>query len=751
MKKRVGVITVHKNTNYGANLQAYASCSYINDLGYDCEIIDYVPKSQEISNHLWTWIWEIWKNDSSKSIVRKVKLFVAILLLIPCRYTRLKRFAKFREKFCKISPSCSKEKDAIKLNYEAVVCGSDQIWNPLITDGVTPIYYGEIEGVKNRISYAASIGKECFSKEDEIKVSKLVKKIDYCSVREESSAKYIGKLSGKKVSCVCDPVFLLSKEKYEKISARAPMSEKYVLVYSIIPNTEMIEIARRYANENGMVLVEICASKNRRCSHKQLTDLGPREFLSYMQYADMIFTNSFHGTAFSIIFEREFYAIDNKSGGSRIVNLLNKAGLNNRLIAEYPADSSELIDYAVVKKQLESHIGESKEFLEKALNTEKKELIEKKCVGCGACEAICHIGAISLLPTNEGFLQSIVDSTKCVNCGRCQEVCPILNDSQMNDVKNVYGFKAENGIREKSASGGAFSALAEVVFQNKGVVWGVTQNDDFKIEHIKCDSSEEIRRLQGTKYVQSNMQDVFWNIEKDLNEGKTVLFSGTPCQVDAVKCFAKTKNIDSDRLYLVDIICHGVPSPKVYKDFIEWLAKQKKSKVNQYYFRNKNISWRGNSCYVVLENGENLKNDLYASAYMNLYYSNHITRTSCYTCKYTTTRRCSDLTIGDYWGIENACPEFEDNLGVSVVLVNTEKGRELFEKIQGNKCNGNIETLKQPQLSSSCLEPNNRDEFWKEYNQKGIQFVLKKHGGISVSLKSRLWNLKKQLEGIYKK
>lgn len=751
MKKRVGIITVHKNTNYGANLQAYASCKYINQLGYDCEIIDYVPKSQEIPNHLWRWLWEIWKNDSSKSPVRKIKLFVAILLSIPSRYMRLKRFATFRKKHCRISLPCLQAKDAAKLNCDVVVCGSDQIWNPIITDGVSPIYYGCIDGVKNRISFAASIGKERLNEEDEKKVADLVKKIDYCSVREESSANYVGSLSGKKVTCVCDPVFLLQKEAYEEIISKKTMKNPYVLIYSIVPNLEMVEIAKQYAQMKGIELVEISASKNRHYAHKQLTNLGPKEFLNYMRFADTIFTNSFHGTAFSIIFEREFFAIDNKHGGSRIVNLLNKAGLSNRMITECPNISQGAIDYVAVKHEMQNYIEESKEFLEKALNAEKKDAIGDKCVGCGACSAICHIDAISLFPNAEGFLQAFIDNSKCVDCGRCKKVCPILNDLQTNSIKEVLGFKAIDDVRKRSASGGAFPALADVVFENGGVVWGAIQNEDFSVEHIQCNSSDGLKNLQGTKYVQSDIQKAFIAIGNELKNGKKVLFSGTPCQVDAIRNFVKIKNIADENLYLVDIICHGVPSPKIYTEFIEWLKKQKKSKVKKYYFRNKEISWRGNSCLVVLENGEILKNDLYASAYMNLYYSNNITRPSCYSCKYTTIERCSDLTIGDYWGVENIQPEFEDKLGVSVVLVNTEKGKKLLEESQGSDCVGKLETLKQPQLSKSCAKPNGRELFWREYQEKGISYVIKKYGGIRISLKSKVWNLKKRLEGMLRR
>lgn len=746
-KEKIGIITVHRNTNYGANLQAYASCKYINQLGYDCEIIDYVPPIQDTSNHLSSWLYASWKNETSKNIVRRIKLFIALLISIPSKVKRLKNFAEFRKQFCKISLPCCDASDIEKHNYDTVVCGSDQIWNPTITGGVDPIFYGDIGGVKKRISYAASIGKERMCKKDEQLVKELVKEIDYCSLREEDSAEYIRKLSGKKVSCVCDPVFLLEKQDYEDSMSRRLISKPYVLVYSIISNTKMLSIAKKYAEKNGLKLVEICASKSRHSTHTQLTSLGPKEFLNCFQYANIIFTNSFHGTAFSIIMEKEFYSVDNKNGGSRIVNLLCKAELENRLISEYnEIDNNTSIEYNIVKTKIQSYVDDSKKFLQDALIAKKKKVIDTGCVGCSACQSICSLGAIKILPNKEGFLETCIDMEKCVNCGKCQTVCPAINEPLTSAIQNVFAFKAEDYLREKSASGGAFAALAKVIIDNGGVVWGAVQNTDFSVEHQSCDNFDDIDNIQGTKYVQSNLQNCYRELEEDLKKGKQILFSGTPCQIEAVKRYVQTKKLPVDNLYLVDIICHGVPSHKVYFDFINWLSKKKQSKVLKYFFRSKEISWRGNSCLVELENGRKLHNDLHASSFMNLYYSNYITREACYSCKYATIARNSDITIGDYWGIENLNSDFEDELGVSAVLVNTERGRILFDRVQGEKYLGDIATLKQPQLTHGCDRPVNRELFWKQYGDKGMDCVLNLYGGIRRNiLKEALYSIKQRL------
>ena len=360
---KVGIVTVHKNTNFGANLQAFALNRYINNLGYDCETIDYVPDDR--GNHLWSWLKLSWDGETNKSFKRKIKLGVALLLSMGWKHRRLKKFYKFRKKNIRLSPFCKTAADVDKLNFDTVVCGSDQIWNPAIINGVDPTYWGDIDGVKKRISYAASLGIKSYEPETEKKIAELVGAMDEVSLREEDSARYIASISGKKTSCVCDPVFLLNKNEYEDIVDKRKIKGNYVLVYSIISNPVMVKIAEKYAEERGLQLIEICQGKSKD-KHKQIIDCGPGEFLNLMYYADAVFTNSFHGTAFGIIFEKDLYSVNNKHGGSRIINLLQKAGISDRLIEDYPEKQSH-IDYSKVENNMKNYIGSSKEFLYKAL------------------------------------------------------------------------------------------------------------------------------------------------------------------------------------------------------------------------------------------------------------------------------------------------------------------------------------------------------------------------------------------------
>jgi coenzyme F420-reducing hydrogenase beta subunit len=223
---------------------------------------------------------------------------------------------------------------------------------------------------------------------------------------------------------------------------------------------------------------------------------------------------------------------------------------------------------------------------------------------------------------------------------------------------------------------------------------------------------------------------VFGSIEQDLLLNKKVLFSGTPCQVDAVNRYLDIKKTSKDNLFTVDIICHGVPSSKVFDEFILYLNKEFKSNVVLYKFRYKPISWRGNSCFAELENGKKIFDNKKLNVFMNLYYSSNITRESCYNCLYTTKERVSDLTISDYWGIEEVNKEFEDKLGVSMVIVNTTKGKNIFNKTQGDKVLTGEYPKKQPQLSTPQERPKTREEFWADFGKSDMKHIAKKYGGV---------------------
>jgi len=737
--KKIGIITIHNNVNYGANLQAFASNKFTRNLGYKSVIINYSPKTEFANSKLLSWLLVSWQNEPNKSLKRKFKLGIALLLSAPKKYRRLRNFRKFRKKYCNLSNTYKSAREISTVGFDTVVCGSDQIWNPDITDGINDIFFGDIGGVTKRISYAASMGKTEYSPFEAQKAIPLIKKLDYCSVREPDSADYLEKLVGRKVETVCDPVFLLNKSDYESLFKRRLIKQEYVLVYSIISNSKMLETAKKYATEHNLKLVEICANKDRHQKHSQKSHYGPIEFLNAIKYANTIFTNSFHGTAFSIIFEKPFFVFNNKHRGSRITNLIEKAGLCDYVIdEENPVLPTEKINFLTVNKNLESFISSSKEFLLNALSSTNKPLIEKNCIGCGACKTACRHDAIRITKDSKGFLKSYIDNQKCLNCNACYNICPALNTPATSKPTKTYAFKAPDRLRKNSTSGGAFAAFAETIINNGGSVYGASLDNDFKLYHKRIDKIEDIVLLQGTKYIQSDITYIFESLKTDITAGIPVLFSGTPCQIAAVKNYVTKERLNIENLYLCDIICHGVPSPKVFTEYIEWL--QNKQPFKKYFFRNKSISWRGDSSAIETSEAKLLHNQN-TSAFMNIYYSNNITCDACFECKYTNQERVSDITISDFWGVENINPNFEDTLGVSMVLTNTQKGEKLFSEIDGIKEISDISFAKQPQLHHPTSKPSSYEVFWNKYKNNGFRYAVKNFGIPKKTLKTIIYNL----------
>ena len=728
----IGIITLHRNTNYGANLQAFASCRFLNDHGIPCRVIDYLPPEQDWENHISGILSHVFQNEKRRDSLRLMKLTASLVFFSVHRSEKLRSFERFRAANIPLTQRCDSIEDVENLRLKTIVCGSDQIWNAEITEGIRDVYYGRVAGVEKRIAYAASVGGYHYPEAELEHVHKLIRGLDYCSAREENTRDYIESISGQVCEHVCDPVFLLDKDEFCAVASPRLVKEQYVLLYGVISNSTMSAAAQQYAREKGLQLIEIGGDGDPRVKHKQFAGAGPDGFLSAILYAQVVFTNSFHGAALSIVMEKDFFVFQNPHGGSRLSSLLETAGLSERIVSEKTGlrDYPSSIDYEPVRDRMKDFIQKSRDFLLNSVRAETKLLVGDACVGCGACEAVCGKDALRLVRNLEGFPYAVQNTSKCVNCNLCTKVCPTLESADLQPIQKVYAFKAADGYRINSTSGGAFSAAAECILQRAGVVYGAAMDGVWSVQHERAATEEELKNLRGVKYVQSDMSGCFEQIKQDLLAGRPVLFTGTPCQVSAVKNYSKICKLPTEKLYLVDIICHGVPSPRVFSDYIRWLEGRLGSKVQKYQFRDKRVSWRGNSASALLEDGRWVHASKLTDAYMNTYYSGAMTRESCYRCQYTSTNRVSDMTISDFWGIEKKEPSFEDALGVSMLLVNTEKGARLFRELHGEKSETDLSNVRQPQLHDPCEKPLERDAFWREYREKGIDHVLLRYGGL---------------------
>lgn len=358
------------------------------------------------------------------------------------------------------------------------------------------------------------------------------------------------------------------------------------------------------------------------------------------------------------------------------------------------------------------------------------KIIDKAdCCGCTACASICPKDAILMEPDILGFKYPKVDLEKCIDCGLCEKVCAFNAnyDKSLNlDEPEIYAARhKEMHEIETSRSGAAFIAISDYILENGGIVYGVGYKDHFKVVHKRAINKEERNEFKGSKYVQSDLDGIFRQVKKDLKDGKMVLFSGTPCQTAGLNSFVGKKL--RENLILVDIVCHGVPSPYVWRDYLEYIERKFGDNVIKVDFRDKSrIGWKGHIETFVFENGDKKEFKLYT----NLFYQHIMLRESCGKCYYTNFFRPSDFTLADYWGWNKISSDFNiDNKGCSLLLINTLKGQSIFEKI---KCNlflirSNKNLCIQPNLSHPTIMNCNSQKFIIDYKKKGIEVVLRKY------------------------
>ncbi|MGN0632886.1 MAG: Coenzyme F420 hydrogenase/dehydrogenase, beta subunit C-terminal domain [Oscillospiraceae bacterium] len=362
------------------------------------------------------------------------------------------------------------------------------------------------------------------------------------------------------------------------------------------------------------------------------------------------------------------------------------------------------------------------------------------CCGCGACVNVCQKNAIVMVPDEFGFMYPTISEDLCVRCGMCKSVCAIQNSEEICLPEAVYAAVSKNERQLLScASGGIFSTLAEQVIGQGGVVYGCSmEREDGKLtpKHIRVDTIKALEKLKGSKYVQSDCGKCFQKVKDDLIADNTVLFSGTPCQVAALRRYlGKT---DKRRLFTVDIICHGVPSARMFQDYIAYIEKKKRKKAAEFYFRDKSAGWKLMGAAVLEDkkgNTKKIKIPVRLSSYYSLFLNSDIYRESCYECKYAGKGRVGDITIGDFWGIEREHPEYlcenggvlDKNKGISCILVNTGQGSVLLEKFGQNirKMDSSFEKVasRNKQLNSPSKCGENRDRMLELYSHKGYGAV----------------------------
>lgn len=336
---------------------------------------------------------------------------------------------------------------------------------------------------------------------------------------------------------------------------------------------------------------------------------------------------------------------------------------------------------------------------------------KNSCVGCEACVNICPVKCISMHADEEGFYYPFVHKEACIDCNLCSKVCPAeQHSSKENKAISTLAVISENEKhRQNSSSGGVFSLLADYVLEHKGVVYGAAFEADASVHHIRVDCMENMSKLRTSKYVQSHIDQAYSHAKFDLENGRLVLFTGTGCQLAGLTLFLQK---DYENLIKVDVVCHGVPSEMVWKKYL----KYRNAEYSAINFRDKNSGWLNYSVRI----GENYFSRYNQDPYMKLFLWNVILRQSCYSCSYKRFNVNSDLTLADFWGIQVIDDSMFDDKGTSLVLINTEKGKNVFDEIS-DKCifkkeNFDDAVRYNPSIVKPVSKPESRKEFFEELN-----------------------------------
>ncbi len=659
------IVTFHNAKNYGAVLQAFALQEFVEELGYNVGIYDYKPP---------------YINQFS-GLRGKINKFI---------YTCYNKDIQLKdERFNEFSNSCFKLN--LEMNSKVYLSGSDQVWNP--TGNMNPIFFLNFVGDKSiRASYAASMGK-CQVPLDKIDLFRsYIQRFDCISVREDDVKKCIEDFVDKKINVNIDPTLLMKSDFWRKhMRSVSDVPNNYILAYILHLPKNVNRLLKWLQKEMHSKIVLIDAQGTMSFlvhNNISLRNVGPREFLWLIDHANAVVTSSFHGTAFSLIFHKEFYSIVNPSAPSRISNILNLAGIEPISEDSTSFKRSKDIDWDKIDDLLSNKRFESEKYLESVYQYSTTifrnriqgnvNLYSDSCTGCSACEAICPVDAISLKLNEDGFYYPNVNLNLCINCSKCINTCPINKKIGTPKLKSYYGWNNDINVLFNSSSGGIFRALANNIIENDGIVFGAVYSDGFKSVVFSDTDSVSIDSIQKSKYTVSNPSGVFNRIKENLDSGRTVLFCGTPCQNAGLTQYLGK---DYDNLLRCDFVCGGMSSISFYREHLSFLEKKYNSNIVKVDFRPKNKGWGKQRILIEFENGKVYFVRSHKDLYFKCFANEHVSvRSTCLDCEFYAFH-VSDITLADFWGYKSAHIK-ANKKGLSLAIANSEKGIQAIERLK---------------------------------------------------------------------
>lgn len=346
---------------------------------------------------------------------------------------------------------------------------------------------------------------------------------------------------------------------------------------------------------------------------------------------------------------------------------------------------------------------------------------KQECCGCYACVTACPVHCITMKADEQGFLYPVADKDSCTDCGLCEKVCPIINQDVSRKPVKVYAAKCgDEQVRMQSSSGGIFTLLAESVIKEGGVVFGAKFTEHWDVVHAWADSMDGISVFRGAKYVQSTIGNTYREVKDFLLQGRKVLFTGTPCQIAGLKKFLRK---DYENLVTIDVVCHGVPSPLVWQTYLSTIYRKHPSPITGISFRDKTFGWKKYRFHIRHADSDDKPSA--GNIYMKGFLKGLYLRPSCHACPARSGKSGSDITLGDFWGVQKFYPQMDDDKGTSLVLVNSDKGRVLYESIEKQHTEAKLEEAlhDNPSIAHDAAQSRYTLQFWEQFPRKGIACI----------------------------
>lgn len=755
--KKILLAEIYTKINYGTALQAYALQRFLDEKGVANEVIamegfSKVLRRRKLRYYL--------RNCTNFSLFRAKSGIGKKVLLERLNYSGLRKKCAVRKRlfqefvaqnihFSPAFPSLEALAEYVKKYSRVVVVGSDQLWLPVNIAGNYYTLSWVPDGVP-AISYATSFGVSAVPHYQQKYVEEFLHHLNAISVRETQGKTLAEQFEGIQAQVVCDPTMLLPTDVWKTVAVPQIKQENYILCYFLGKNPVYRDFARKLRDATGCKIVALVHLDEYIASDEIYADetpfnVGPREFLGLVRDAKYICTDSFHGTVFSILFEKEFFTFsrflsnEKMSTNSRIDTLLSSLSLESRRLTGVETPEQVLrkpLDYTRPQELLQKIRHQSETFLLRQLQADTIKMpcnveIDNPfdCCGCGACAVSCPSKSIKMKADSEGFLYPSINSATCVLCGLCVERCPILHASS-NHLRTQQAFLAQNkddALRQRATSGGVFGAIAEEVISRGGIVFGAQFNAHYNVVHVSAEDQCRLNAFYSSKYVQSDTNNTFSMVQHWLERNRLVCYSGTPCQIEGLRRFL---NREYNNLLLVDVVCRGVPSPLIWKEYYYAQCEKEGSVPEAVWFRDKaQYGYRYTQMRFKFSHKDMFLGGVDCNPYLRSFFENVNVRPSCFECRFRSRYRNSDLTLWDCLDIRQFSKTMDVN-GTTRVLAHTSKGKDFFRAIQNRliyeeiDCDKATESVQEMQ-KSKVISPV-RTAFFDSVRQHGGRYAIQK-------------------------